>query len=523
MQKVKLNRRFVYIVLAGVFVLFFAFLALFNFQKDNPSALAAPICGDNNIAGFAWSDTIGWVSFNSGDCDGNSNGFIDLNCGGDDSTTPVIPYGVKIDWPTGNFSGYAWSSNIGWVSFNEINPPDNYLFNTNCPSACNSSNNCTACYNSTSNNVYGWAKALSLGDDGWIKLSDASWSNGVKINGISKEFEGWAWNGNTTAGTGIGWISFSHLDCDPDGDGFSNGVGSCPPSGTPIADYKVYITNTTPTATYLSAPNINYTNACDWRDARRVQLTWQFSDQDVVACGDYQSAYQVVVDQVNHVPTELDAMAINTTRSLPLKTSKLSGSALSLYPTNPGNNPDYTGVDLNYDEHYYWWVKVWDKYNADSGWVQFATTTPDTDNDDTGQAGCNPNCDKTFWTYKHEFPEAYFYWFPLVPSKDEKTIFTDFNSLYYIYTGPTTNIPSDCFNVATGLSDCTYQWSSLDTGVTIDPLTQTASSTNIVFGEAKTDKTISLQVTDPETYSCSTSTTFKANIKLPTWKEVKYK
>jgi len=81
-------------------------------------------------------------------------------------------YGVSID-PAGRFSGYTWSSSVGWISFNEINPPDNYAFNDNCKTgnSCNAAHNCTACYNSTdSGKVYGWAKILTLGNNGWIKL-----------------------------------------------------------------------------------------------------------------------------------------------------------------------------------------------------------------------------------------------------------------------------------------------------------------------------------------------------------------
>ena len=51
--------------------------------------------------GWAWSsDTagiIGWVSFNSKDCDLDNNGFMDISCGGkNDNTTPAYPYKVTI-------------------------------------------------------------------------------------------------------------------------------------------------------------------------------------------------------------------------------------------------------------------------------------------------------------------------------------------------------------------------------------------------------------------------------------------
>ncbi|MFH1427058.1 MAG: hypothetical protein ABIG60_00825 [Patescibacteria group bacterium] len=121
------------------------------------------VAADNtdNVSGYAWSSNIGWISF---------------NCTDDDSCASAN-YGVNIDdnynflLANGN-PGYAWSSNIGWIRFGGSDtPPDNYAFNSNCSNTCNASNSCTACYNSTDNNVYGWAKILSLGNDGWLKLN----------------------------------------------------------------------------------------------------------------------------------------------------------------------------------------------------------------------------------------------------------------------------------------------------------------------------------------------------------------
>ena len=259
MQKVKLNRRFVYIVLAGVFVLLLAVLAFFNFQKDNKIARAGI---SDNVRGFAWSENIGWISFNCTN----------------DSTCGTVDYGVNIDQATGNFSGYAWSSNIGWVSF-EGTAPD-YAFNTNCPS-CTSANNCAACYSPADNKIYGWGKVLALGDDGWLKMTDDSvvfWNGkGVKINPANGDFYGWAWNGNATAGTGIGWVSFNSRDCDADGNGLSDGVGACPAAGTLIASYKVYAKGfvpATPTNLTTTPPNCNAMKL-DWVDNSDDEIGFQ--------------------------------------------------------------------------------------------------------------------------------------------------------------------------------------------------------------------------------------------------------
>lgn len=97
-----------------------------------------------NLAGYAWNDQIGWVSFcgdkNGGstysagnwtcnygaldattryqvvikDCDsdisGPGVGYEDVICGGDNATTPK-----KYDRV---FTGYAWNDSVGWISFN---------------------------------------------------------------------------------------------------------------------------------------------------------------------------------------------------------------------------------------------------------------------------------------------------------------------------------------------------------------------------------------------------------------------
>ncbi|MBA3047481.1 fibronectin type III domain-containing protein [Patescibacteria group bacterium] len=240
-----------------IFIIALAILAssagffIFKFNKDIDIVRAG--VGDN-VSGFAWNSNVGWISFNSTDCDTDSNGFIDtdamvLGCGGDNAADIAFDYGVNIDPATGNFSGYAWSNNAGWISFAESElPPDSFAFSANCDdsTACDGIGDaCTACYNSTDNNVYGWAKILSLGDGGWIKMSEplsgdfifpisfpipfpiifrSTVSYGVSIASTTGDFFGWAWNANDD-GSGIGWTSFN---CEEQ--------GVCAAS-----DYKVFV------------------------------------------------------------------------------------------------------------------------------------------------------------------------------------------------------------------------------------------------------------------------------------------
>jgi len=177
----------------------------------------------DNVSGYAWSETIGWISFNN-TSDGSATSY-----GVNVDTTNKATGGV------GDFSGYAWSrgatneGGIGWISFDRAktgNPPLAPFDGGIGP---------IAQVDWATGNVTGWARALagceatpgvpvvacsgSLagaaagGWDGWIKLSDDSigvWNgNGVRISG--NRFSGYAWGGNDGAGIAgvVGWVDFS--------------------------------------------------------------------------------------------------------------------------------------------------------------------------------------------------------------------------------------------------------------------------------------------------------------------------
>lgn len=68
---------------------------------------------DGILRGFAWNDSIGWISFIcSNDHDPDTEG-VQSVCGS-------YNYGVTID-ADGYFNGFAWNDNIGWISFNKNN------------------------------------------------------------------------------------------------------------------------------------------------------------------------------------------------------------------------------------------------------------------------------------------------------------------------------------------------------------------------------------------------------------------
>ncbi len=133
----------------------------------------------HNMSGYAWSDTVGWISFNCTDSG---------SCGSSD-------YGVGVNETSGDLFGYAWSSNIGWISFTASDL-------VGCPGG----GSCTA--NLSGSNLTGWAKVLSSsnpesgGWDGWISLSGSNYS--VTYDPISGEFSGYAWGSAI-----VGWIDFN--------------------------------------------------------------------------------------------------------------------------------------------------------------------------------------------------------------------------------------------------------------------------------------------------------------------------
>ncbi len=143
--------------LAILIVLLFG-VSLFSQPQSSEAGTAG------QIGGYAWSETIGWISWNG------SN--YQINVASD-----------------GTMSGYGWSENIGWVSANSADL-------VGCPSAP-----CTARFQG--NNMNGWLKAIgaSGGWDGWISLSGPGY--GVDRSGTS--LTGYAWGSDV-----VGWLDFSY-------------------------------------------------------------------------------------------------------------------------------------------------------------------------------------------------------------------------------------------------------------------------------------------------------------------------
>jgi hypothetical protein len=137
------------------------------------------------INGYAWSDNIGWISFN---CTNTAS------CG-------TFNYGLSIAGD-GTVSGYAWSDNIGWVSANSVDV-------AGCPSAP-----CTPALSATTGAMTGWLRAIANGGgwDGWISLSGAGYGPILASNGT---FSGYAWGSDVVGWTSFAYATSSYTPCVP--------------------------------------------------------------------------------------------------------------------------------------------------------------------------------------------------------------------------------------------------------------------------------------------------------------------
>lgn len=152
--------------------------------------------GDGNLAGWAWNDMVGWISF----C-GNTAGGSTYN--GSTWVCPASPtYQVTID-DDGYFHGWAWNDVIGWISFN-----------------CNNSGIGNTCATSNYKVKTTWDPGEDGGSgttSGWLESStfDAGFSGGVVLNSIM-------WLGTSGAGgTNIVKFQVASANC-------SNGSTSPP-------------------------------------------------------------------------------------------------------------------------------------------------------------------------------------------------------------------------------------------------------------------------------------------------------
>ncbi len=110
----------------------------FNSSSDGSATtygVTVPLT-DGNLSGDAWSENYGWLSFNSSDLGGCPSGtcaayrtgntisgwarFLAVSGGGFDGWVSLSGPGYGITISGSNLSGYAWSSDLGWIDFSGV-------------------------------------------------------------------------------------------------------------------------------------------------------------------------------------------------------------------------------------------------------------------------------------------------------------------------------------------------------------------------------------------------------------------
>lgn len=475
----KINKKMAVNFLVGGFLFF---ILIFPTTKAQAAT--------STVRGIAWwGDIYGEVYFNC--LDDNIGDRLDVpsNLSGSGKYLPPndkfhfyvnpcldLVHGVYID-DNNNFSGQALNAIKGLISFSGAStPPDNYATTNqvgHCPSTCNGSNNCWACYNENTQSVYGWARVDA--DGTWIRL-DSGLTPSVMMQNCNSNS---VWPGySIQSGDFVGYASSSIANLSFNCKSESGG------SACATRNYKVYIGNLT--IGKLSAPNWTYEQAC-YSTARGATLQW-------CKRSGTQTAYEVAVSVSGTLST-----------STAICYSGIKDSDFAYQYNLPNTDPSCGS--LGYNQHYYWWVRLYDELGVPTGWYQYNTNSvSDTDGNPDGSA-------LTFTTYKNEFPNPYEVWFPYNPLVGTSTLFSATSSQYYSDSNPTNPLP--CVGIY-----CEYLWWTDDEEAFFTATT--SATTTIVFMQA-TGTTVRLTVTDINDYYCSTSTVLRINYDLPIWREIKAK
>ncbi len=380
-------------------------------------------CQQHNFSGYAWSSNIGWISFSCVDEFGIGNG---------------SDYGVDYD-KDGYLSGYAWSSNIGWVGFNEESV-----------SGCPGGGNCRPRIEDgiEKDDLIGWARVCSVfesgcsgslkdndyrgGFNGWIKLHDIK----IDKDGNVDENHKWAWGGggDSIESAVIGWIDMSGVSVD---DLFLYNP-----------EMKVSINN-----------NISYCNI-NFKNHPYLRFEWEYLEPDE----DYkQTSYQVEVEDSNN----------NRVYPKDGQEKLKQGNSNAYFIHEDDNGDGY----LDYGKSYRARVKTWteDTYSDWSEWSEFYDM-PD-----------------------HHYPMVDFSWEPDEINAEEEIEFKDeteiFGGLGYLKN-----------RLWTFGDDANPQNSS--------------EETIIVIFEKEGDRNISLEVEDQSGYKCPKTEEIRVQYPIPDWKEV---
>lgn len=397
---------------------------------------------EHNVRGWAWSSNIGWILFNNLDYPSPTSS----------------NFGVKIDPQTGNLSGYAWSPNIGWISFNTSDL-------SGCPTS-----NCEARVKNFHQlgqsrvELSGWARVLSPkenlegagGWSGWISLNGTS-SNGTnyKVEIDEKgDFHGWAWSDMV-----VGWISFNS----------ANHLPTSSPS------YKVWVNLPAilPSASDLVS-NAEY--CLEQPGVAKIAFTWTYTDPS----GTISSGYHLQVQQKEE--GEEWKTVVNCEISTQGPSSGEKGSS-AVYVVRQNTSPILPLCEndngVNFGKYTRWRIRV---KNAFGLWSQWTDWHPSSNG---------------FLIAPHPYPWVDIDYSPRTPTVGETV---KFFARSQVFSSPQR---ASFF--------WTFQGGTPPTSTLANPTTTFSS-----IGE----KIVSLKVTDASGFSCEKSITISVRYPLPKWKEI---
>jgi hypothetical protein len=432
----------------------------------------------NNVSGWAWSDNVGWFSFNCYN-DYNGDGVLEDNCASSN-------YGVNVGTTTGKLSGYAWSDNLGWISFNRSETNDPPPVYDPCPDgSCIAKIDNLSKIGSSDVYVFGWARALSAcpsetGNDpsdpfddpcqstnenvggwtGWIRFDYGSlneiYENGEVYIDQNGDFHGFAWSDNPNVGP-LGWISFN---CQEGGPGATDICST--------SSYKVFLDLASFNQKPIVTPTgVTWDNCC-FKKISIPTFHWNYSDPD----GDPMAGYEI----------------------------KIYGETDTFFASSTGVSFEYTLQDTTWIENnllfgktYSWEIRVVDNRGAWSDWVSTNFTTP-----------------------SHPHPWVSFNWYPQRPSVGEAV---QFCSIFE--SGVCENQPADgwseCYDLAGNATPCSFwQW---DFDIFATPQFSTDPNPTTTFSSIASS-TIILTITDSYGASCSSTVQIRPTFPLPKWKEI---
>ena len=401
----------------------------------------------NNVSGYAWSSNIGWISFNCLNTD----------------TCPTSNYGVDIDEATGDFSGYAWSSNIGWISFNRAdtgNPPEAPFNGGSGPIARMSGGAIT-----------GWARALANGGgwDGWIKFActgvACSTSNyGVVLNTTPDpdEFTGWAWGDIV-----VGWVSLNCSD---------QGVCLSTPYAVTLSGFN------SPPQVVPGSPGTSFSATSGPSCISSERLIWDFTDNED---GSTQSAYHLqIYNDAGLSSIQFDSGIVASGAKERFVT--ISSTPINELADGVADGDGQLAFYQNRSLLYYWRIRVGDSGGTFSEWLN----------------------GPSFRTSLHPYPAPDFDWAPTNPSEGEEVQFTDLTTFFV-------------------LNPANRSWNWTIPGATYISGSSTSQNPRVIFDDNGA-RTVTLLTTDGELAAdansgngqCSISQAINVDLPLPEFREI---